>query len=104
MLARHHLVRPRRDELHVGTHLLQLAEVGAAAEDRFVQRLTDVVLAGQVAAAAVRAAVRENLRLVDVETVGRRDVPVGIDDHDLPPVLRAWPVIVSTLAGCEIRG
>ncbi len=55
---------------------LELFQMRAAAEDRRVERFLDVFLDGQVAAATVRAAVREDLRLVDVETVRRRDVSV----------------------------
>jgi hypothetical protein len=50
-----------RDRLQVGADFLQLGEVRAAAEDRRVQRLPDVVLVGQVAAAAVGAAMRKYL-------------------------------------------
>ena len=35
----------------------------------------------------MRATVGEDLRLLDVEAVGRRDVAVRIDDHRVPPVV-----------------
>jgi hypothetical protein len=50
-------------------------------ELRLVQGLPDVLVIGEVAAAPVRAAMGKNLRLVDVQTIGRRDVAVGVDDH-----------------------
>ena len=53
----------------------------AAPEYRRVERLRDVLVVGEVAAAAVRSPVGENLRLVDVQAVRGRDVPVRVDDH-----------------------
>jgi hypothetical protein len=70
------------NQLEIGADLLQLGEVRAAAEDGLVQRLADVVVIGEIAAAAVRAAVRQDLCLVDIQTVRGGHVPVGIDDQD----------------------
>ena len=80
-------VRVPPDQLHVGANLFELAEVRTAAEHRLVQGLPHVLVVGKVAAASMCATVGEDLRLVDVETVWRRDVAVGIDDHREPPVV-----------------
>src|SRR6185503_3182715 len=94
-LAGHHLVRPRRHQLHVGADLFQLIEMRAAAKDRRVERVADILVVGEIAAAPVRAAVREDLRFVDVQAVGGRDVPVRVDDHRvlLP---RTWSLVLSS--------
>ena len=99
MLAGHHLIGPRRDQLDVGADFFQLRQVRAAAEHRRVQRLPDVVVGGEVAAAAVRAAMRKDLRLVHIQTVWRRDVAVRIDDHPCLP--SPWRAEFYQLRRCD---
>jgi hypothetical protein len=74
VLAGHHLIGARRDELQVGPDFFQLPDVRAATKDRGIKRLPDIFLGGEVAATAVSAAVRQDLRLVHVKAVRRGDV------------------------------
>lgn len=80
-LAVHHLIGARGKELEVDSYLTQLFQVRASLEDRLVQRLEDLFVGGLDAAATVGASVRNQSRLVDVQTVRRSHVSVGIDDH-----------------------
>ena len=101
VLAGHHLIRPGRDELQVGADLLQLREVRAAAEHRRVQRLPDIVVIGQVAAAAVCAAMRKYLSLIHIQAVWRCHVSVRIDDH--PSLPSPWRPNSINFGGAMLR-
>ena len=76
VLAVHHLVGTRRDELHVGPDFLELLQMRGAAEHRRVQRVLDLLIGGAVAAAAVRAAMGQDVGLVDVQLFGGSNVAV----------------------------
>ena len=99
MLARHHLIRPGRDQLEIGAHFLELREVGAAAEHRRVERFLDVFVIGQVAASSVGAAVGQDLSLVDVQTVWSGDVAVRVDDHEASRI-RKRRILSTSRARC----
>jgi len=66
VLAVHHLIRAGRDDLHVGARLFELVQVGRAAEHGSIQRFHDVVIGCSDGTAAMRAPMRQNIRLVRV--------------------------------------
>ena len=86
-LAVHHLVRPRRDQLEVNTRVVQVLAVGEAAEApvRRVQCRVRRLRRQRRVAATVRAAVRDQARLVHVQAVGGRDMPMDVDLHVSAP-------------------
>jgi hypothetical protein len=76
VLAGHHLVRARRDQLDIGADLFELVEMRAATENGRIERLPDVVVVGEIAAAPVGATMRQYLSLVYIQGIRRRHMPV----------------------------
>src|SRR6187549_1988011 len=79
--AVHHLIRTRRDDLHIGARFLQLVQVRGSAENGSVERLDDVVIGRIDCAASVASAMRKQARFVNIEAVGGGHMRMNIDDH-----------------------
>ena len=81
LLAVHELERPRRDELDVGAVCVQRVEMALGPDLRLVERSAHLVVGDLDAAAAMRAARRQQPGLVGPELRRRADMTVTIDDH-----------------------
>ena len=97
LLAVHHLVRPRRDELQVDAGAVEVLQVGnAERSDLLGDRGPELIVGDPHPAPAVRAAVCEQVGLVRVQALGRAHMPMNIDDHRVLRFMRVTNELTLT--------
>ena len=89
--AVHHLIRPGRDQLHVGARFLELLQVRRSSKDGSIQSLQNVLVRGSYAAASMPAAMGQQSRLIHIQALRRRDVSVSVYNHAC--LLNLFPLV-----------